>query len=286
MRTRSLSLSPLISLRFLQAHQEAVDLRSVAVYEVSAVSALQKFSELLLAQNLAANPNQQHVFLFFGVNGQAGPEFALERTGWNDCSFRVPDERGWQPDKQPIIPANGTIEQSFKSALPLEAIQRVLVSRDFAVKISDDPGRFLCNFVRIKKIYQLWLFYILTRRLFLRSFTIRCTSLSGSHQGSHCDLYSSMFLNLHSLTKKHKSHSSKSSSTLSLKPTGTSSQKRPTMMLPLGACVEVIHVLSKASTLWDFFETYCRTFHELTAAASALLLRPPQQLIQIMRLNS
>jgi pyrrolidone-carboxylate peptidase len=114
---------------------------------VSAVGALQSFQELLLSSHLTSNPHQEHVFLLFGVNGKAGPEFALERTGWNDCSFRVPDERGWMPEKQPIVPRNGTIEQCYTSQLPLEKIQSKLTKSNFPVKISDDPGRFLCNFV-------------------------------------------------------------------------------------------------------------------------------------------
>lgn len=123
---------------------------SVTVYEVSAVGALADFHALLHrtlgSQDYA--PNTKHVFLFFGVNGKAGAEFALERTGWNECSFRVPDERGWQPEKQPIIPSNGTIEHSLRTSLPLERIQALLQAAQFPVKISDDPGRFLCNFVR------------------------------------------------------------------------------------------------------------------------------------------
>uniref|UniRef100_A0A6U5ZUD9 Uncharacterized protein n=1 Tax=Guillardia theta TaxID=55529 RepID=A0A6U5ZUD9_GUITH len=85
------------------------------------------------------------VWLHLGV-AASKEEFQLEQVAWNEADFRCPDERGWQPSKQPIFSEDGPISQQMKSLLPIRRICSAL-RKNFRVKISCDPGRFVCNWI-------------------------------------------------------------------------------------------------------------------------------------------
>jgi pyrrolidone-carboxylate peptidase len=61
-----------------------------------------------------------------------------------EATFRVPDERGWQPMHQKIDASSG--EAYLKTSLPLVHLRDCL-SAKHALTISDDPGRFVCNWI-------------------------------------------------------------------------------------------------------------------------------------------
>ena len=61
----------------------------------------------------------------------------LERCAYNDASFRVPDERAFQPSKAPIDEAE-LFGATRKSSIDLAA-----VARKAGVNLSDDAGRFV-----------------------------------------------------------------------------------------------------------------------------------------------
>jgi pyroglutamyl-peptidase len=48
------------------------------------------------------------VYLHLGVAAN-NTKFKIETTAWNEASFRVPDERGWEPASQPIYPEDGKV---------------------------------------------------------------------------------------------------------------------------------------------------------------------------------
>lgn len=119
---------------------EGVQIESFTVVETSGVAATEYFKKL------DQSPQEQRaIFVHFGVNGSA-TKFALEQTGWNNADFRVCDERQWQPCCQPIHASITDISHSLKTSLPLTSLQKQL-SNSFKVEISDDPGRFVCNFI-------------------------------------------------------------------------------------------------------------------------------------------
>ncbi|KAG8383184.1 hypothetical protein BUALT_Bualt05G0158200 [Buddleja alternifolia] len=68
--------------------------------------------------------NEKVVWLHLGVNS-GGLKFAIERQAVNEASFCCPDELGWQP----------------------QAILEFLKRKGYDVTISNDAGRFVCNFV-------------------------------------------------------------------------------------------------------------------------------------------
>ncbi|GMG99798.1 hypothetical protein Nepgr_001638 [Nepenthes gracilis] len=86
------------------------------------------------------------IWLHFGVNSGA-TRFAIEHQAVNEATFRCPDEMGWKPQKVPIIPADGGISRTRETSLPVREIVTALVKKGYEVIMSDDAGRFVCNYV-------------------------------------------------------------------------------------------------------------------------------------------
>ena len=64
-----------------------------------------------------------------------------------EATFRVPDERGWSPIEQPIASEEPDLRHALQCKLDLTFTKSVLEAQGFATIISDDPGRFVCNWV-------------------------------------------------------------------------------------------------------------------------------------------
>ncbi|XP_049351406.1 uncharacterized protein LOC125815880 [Solanum verrucosum] len=90
--------------------------------------------------------NGQVIWLHLGVNSGA-TKFAIERLAVNEATFRCADELGWQPQRVPIVPEDGGIYQIRKTSCPTESILEFLKKKGFDVTMSDDAGRFVCNYV-------------------------------------------------------------------------------------------------------------------------------------------
>lgn len=108
--------------------------------------------------------------LHLGVAESSIPEFKLERRAYNEASFRIPDTAGQQPQGQPIM--EGLSIGSFESTAPLDRIIEVLDSlrgdsNSFQSVISDDPGRYICNYLYFKSLAACAAAGIGTRTLFL-----------------------------------------------------------------------------------------------------------------------
>jgi len=69
-------------------------------------------------------------------------------------TFRVPDMAGYQPVGE-LISGQHEFEACLKTCLPVEFICSQLAAEEFNVRESDDPGRYLCNYVYFKSLkYQ------------------------------------------------------------------------------------------------------------------------------------
>ncbi|KAL2903333.1 Pyrrolidone-carboxylate peptidase [Bienertia sinuspersici] len=90
--------------------------------------------------------NESVVWLHLGVNSGA-QKFAIERQAFNEATFRCPDELGWQPQEVPIFDDDGEISNTRQTECSAEAILNFLKKKGFDVMISDDAGRFVCNYV-------------------------------------------------------------------------------------------------------------------------------------------
>ncbi|KAF5443135.1 hypothetical protein F2P56_035723 [Juglans regia] len=90
--------------------------------------------------------NEQVVWLHFGVNSGA-PKFAIEQQAVNEATFRCPDELGWQPQKLPIVCEDGGTSRARETCCSIEVILKFLKRKGFDVTLSNDAGRFVCNYV-------------------------------------------------------------------------------------------------------------------------------------------
>ena len=93
------------------------------------------------------------VILHLGVDYR-GTKFRLERCAYDDATFRVPDERGYRPEGVCILGEDVDGESSrglgrcLKTTLDLDRLCRELKKCKGSpdVFVSDDPGRFVCNY--------------------------------------------------------------------------------------------------------------------------------------------
>lgn len=86
------------------------------------------------------------VWIHLGVNsGTTG--LAIEQRAVNEATFRCPDEMGWQPDGLPIVEEDGDITHVRETKFPVSKIAGNLLKQGFDVVISNDAGRFVCNYV-------------------------------------------------------------------------------------------------------------------------------------------
>ncbi|KAJ7943659.1 Pyrrolidone-carboxylate peptidase [Quillaja saponaria] len=121
---------------------------SFTILETAGDSALPSLYQTLESGISKTNgvSNEQVVWLHLGVNSGAH-KFAIERKAANEATFRCPDESGWQPQQVPIVPEDGGISRTRETSCSAEAIFRFLKNKGYDVMISDDAGRFVCNYV-------------------------------------------------------------------------------------------------------------------------------------------
>jgi len=86
------------------------------------------------------------VMLHLGVNYR-GKKMQLEQCAYNDATFRVPDNNGYQPQQMCILGNSSTFGQCLRTTLDLNEICTELQQQgQSACCISQDPGRFVCNY--------------------------------------------------------------------------------------------------------------------------------------------
>ena len=109
-----------------------------------AVDKVDKFHENL--------PDDGMCYIHLGVNGQ-GTSIQLEKFAYNNMDFRCADESGYNPQATPIV-SNEDLDVPLKSILPLDDIVKELAEEGFNCTVSEDPGRFLCNYVYYRSLQK------------------------------------------------------------------------------------------------------------------------------------
>ena len=89
--------------------------------------------------------------MHFGVDSK-GTSIKLEQMAYNNMTFRIPDEKGFQPDNAPID-SEGSIgfDSCLQSDIPLVDVINSC-SASSIVSLSTDPGRFLCNYIYYRSL--------------------------------------------------------------------------------------------------------------------------------------
>jgi len=125
---------------------------SCSVLEVSGVGARRQLSKICrkVIESAAHEANAKHprvcVLLHFGVDTSASC-FHLEQQAYNEASFGIPDQTGWTPSEEPIIAHIDDICHVFHTDVPLQALHAALQAKGHQVAISQDPGRYVCNWI-------------------------------------------------------------------------------------------------------------------------------------------
>ena len=85
------------------------------------------------------------VLLHLGVHYKAKC-FHLESSAYNDASFRVPDERGYQPENECVSADGCAYGDILSTNLKVPLLVKKMKTRGYPTKLSGDPGRFVCNY--------------------------------------------------------------------------------------------------------------------------------------------
>ncbi len=125
--------------------QKCLSVVSCSVLEVSRPGCNEAFPKLCHSSTCKTASPKRCVYVHFGVNGRADT-ILLEMVGYNDATFRCKDESGGQPNCEPIDPAK-PLGHALASTLPVAQLRNELRDDGFAVELSVDPGRFLCNYI-------------------------------------------------------------------------------------------------------------------------------------------
>lgn len=75
-----------------------------------------------------------------------------ERQGFNEMVARIPDNEGYQPQNEPVVPGG---RQVLFSTLPVEDMTEAILSAGVPARVSDDAGRFVCNALLYSALYRL-----------------------------------------------------------------------------------------------------------------------------------
>lgn len=118
------------------------------IIETSAEAVRQEIESL--CQKLEPYPSA--IVLHLGVDASS-KRFHLEKCAYNDATFRVPDEKGYQPTREPVVETcdlGTTLLTSF-DVPSLVAMMNETVSTNLEgpplANPSTDPGRFVCNYI-------------------------------------------------------------------------------------------------------------------------------------------
>ncbi|RLN89429.1 hypothetical protein BBJ28_00001223 [Nothophytophthora sp. Chile5] len=88
------------------------------------------------------------IFLHFGLSAMART-FKLEHVGYNVADFRIPDERGYVAKEETIHEGE---PDEITTTLPLNEMLETLQKVNPKVLISEDPGRYICNYVYYRSL--------------------------------------------------------------------------------------------------------------------------------------
>lgn len=94
---------------------------------------------------------QKIVLLHLGVARSSC--FRLEACAYNEATFRIPDQKGYQPMATPIVPSH-ELGKCYETTLDLEGLKQTLEKEFPAIStsLSTDPGRYVCNYVYCKSL--------------------------------------------------------------------------------------------------------------------------------------
>jgi pyroglutamyl-peptidase len=87
------------------------------------------------------------ILLHLGVD-ENSTTFKLEKCAYNEATFRIPDQKGYQPTKEKIF-HDLELNECITTQLDIEFLHTQMnkMYPSMETKISIDPGRYVCNYV-------------------------------------------------------------------------------------------------------------------------------------------
>lgn len=136
----------LLAQHFIEHPRKGVTCSVVEVTAKDADAYIEKAKEKVLCSK-----GKKILNLHFGV----GPNtvYELEQMCFNNKDFEIPDNLGYKPRKQQITKTQA-LNYPIHTKVDIKGLHEAL-SKDFKVEISNDPGRFLCNYIYFKSSYDL-----------------------------------------------------------------------------------------------------------------------------------
>ena len=102
----------------------------------------------------SSSTTKRIVLLHLGVG--RSEYFRLELCAYNEATFRIPDQKGYQPKLVTIVSSDRGDElgKCYKTPLNLERLSETLQNEfpHIGTSISTDPGRYVCNYVYCKSL--------------------------------------------------------------------------------------------------------------------------------------
>lgn len=125
---------------------------SFTTIETSGVGALTALHDLALSTAPTRSQDERVVWLHLGVAAQQ-EGFKLEECAVNEATFRCPDERGWAPIEQPILPQYPTAHV-LHPLFSLHEVQERMTRGKARVEVSQDCGKFVCNWLYFHSLHR------------------------------------------------------------------------------------------------------------------------------------
>jgi pyroglutamyl-peptidase len=93
------------------------------------------------------SPLRRRILLHLGVD-EKSTLFKLESCAYNESTFRIPDQQGYQPCNVSIF-EDQQYKSCLRTSLNVDELAQIMTRRYPQVKtqISSDPGRFVCNYI-------------------------------------------------------------------------------------------------------------------------------------------
>lgn len=123
-----------------------VHLQSTLVVDVDVEGAETAVRALCARVREAELASRRSVLIHLGVDTSL-TEYHLERTAFNEKTFRVPDASGYQPTGLPICAEDGGLGCFLRTTIPVDDVVTRLRELGHPCAASDDAGRYLCNYI-------------------------------------------------------------------------------------------------------------------------------------------
>lgn len=96
--------------------------------------------------------SSNNISIHFGINSRSTC-FNMERYAYNNMDFRIPDMCGDEPKMQ-CIDEGLILDYPRSTGFDLDDLINILQKEGFNVAISDDPGRYCCNYIYYKSLLR------------------------------------------------------------------------------------------------------------------------------------